>query len=147
MSFKVEIGIETFDTIKIHVIMDVSIIIARVICILYLSLGTGFAFSTSYYNSAFKKIVNDTTYLFLGGWIATCLGALLVHIHNLWVNDWRLMITLISWSILLKGIALLAFPRVINVFEEWFTPKGIQNYFLPMVIALGMIFGYYGFFA
>lgn len=117
------------------------------ICIIYLSVGVGFAFSTSYYNDAFKKIVNDSTYLFLGGWIATILGVALVHIHNFWVNDWRLLITIISWTILIKGVLLLAFPRVIRVFEEWFTPKGIQNYFLPMVIALGLIFGYYGFFA
>lgn len=127
--------------------MDTSIIIARMICIIYLSVGVGFAFSTSYYNDAFKKIVNDSTYLFLGGWIATILGVALVHIHNFWVNDWRLLITIISWTILIKGVLLLAFPRVIRVFEEWFTPKGIQNYFLPMVIALGLIFGYYGFFA
>lgn len=127
--------------------MDISIIIARVICIIYLSIGVGFAFSTSYYNAALKKIVNDTTYLLLGGWIATALGAVLVHIHNLWVNDWRLLITIISWTILVKGVFLLAFPRFIRAFEDWFTPKGIQNYFLPMVIALGLIFGYYGFLA
>ncbi len=127
--------------------MDVSIIIARMICIVYLSVGIGFAFSSSYYNQAFKKIVNDSTYLFLGGWVAACMGAVMVHIHNLWVNDWRMLITIISWTILLKGIVLLAFPRVIRAFEEWFTPRGIQNYFLPTVMMLGLIFGYYGFFA
>ncbi len=127
--------------------MDISIIIARVICIIYLSIGIGFAFSTAYYNDAFKKIVNDTTYLMLGGWVATALGGVLVHVHNLWVNDWRILITIISWIILIKGISLLAFPRFIRAFEDWFTPKGIQNYFLPMVMALGIIFGYYGFFA
>ncbi|MEP0984310.1 hypothetical protein [Ekhidna sp.] len=127
--------------------MEISIIIARVICIIYLSIGVGFAFSTSYYNEAFKKIVNDTTYLLLGGWVATALGGVLVHVHNLWVNDWRLLITIISWIILAKGVSLLAFPRFIRAFEGWFTPKGIQNYFLPMVMALGLIFGYYGFFA
>lgn len=127
--------------------MDLSIIIARMICIVYLSVGVGFAFSSSYYNQAFKKIVNDSTYLFLGGWVATCMGAVMVHIHNLWVNDWRMLITIISWTILLKGIVLLAFPRAIRAFEEWFTPRGIQNYFLPTVIMLGLIFGYYGFFA
>ncbi|MEO9484320.1 MAG: hypothetical protein ABJG47_12765 [Ekhidna sp.] len=127
--------------------MDISVIIARMICVVYLSVGMGFAFSTAYYNQAFRKIVNDSTYLFLGGWVATCMGAVLVHIHNLWVNDWRLLITIISWTILLKGITLLAFPRAIRLFEEWFTPRGIQNYFLPIVIMLGLIFGYFGFFA
>jgi len=127
--------------------MDISIIIARVICIVYLSIGVGMAFSSSYYNEGLKKITRDSTYLFLGGWIATVLGGVLVHVHNLWVNDWRLLITIISWTILIKGVALLAFPRFINYFEGWFTPRGIQQYYLPSVMALGLIFGYYGFIA
>lgn len=127
--------------------MDISILTARVICLICLSIGVGFAFSASYYNEAFKKIVNDTTYLLLGGWIATSLGVVLVHMHNLWVSDWRILITFICWAILIKGIFLLAFPRFIRAFEEWFTPRGIQNFFLPMVMTLGLIFGYYGFFA
>ena len=127
--------------------MELSILIARVICVLYLSIGIGLAFSTSYYNDAFKKIVHDSTYLFLGGWIATVLGAVLVYYHNLWVNDWRSIVTIISWLILIKGSALLAFPRLIKHFEGWFTPRGIQQYYLPMAMILGLIFGYYGFFA
>lgn len=127
--------------------MDTSVITAQVICIIYLSIGIGIAFNAKYYDEAFKKIMVDKTYLLLGGWIATALGVILVRINNLWINDWRLLITLISWAILIKGIMLLAFPRFIKVFDSWFTPKGLQQYVMPMVILLGIIFGYYGFFA
>ena len=127
--------------------MDASNIIARVICIIYLAVGIGLIFNRSYYIDAFKKILHDKTYLLLGGWVATALGMALVHVHNLWVNDWRLLITIISWIILIKGVMLLAFPRNIKSFESWFTPKGISRYIIPMVIILGVIFGYYGFFA
>ncbi|MEQ6168802.1 hypothetical protein AAOE16_16510 [Ekhidna sp. MALMAid0563] len=125
--------------------MDISIVIARVISIIYLSMGIGLAFSNSYYNEAFKKVVHDSTYLFLGGWIATVLGAVLVHYHNIWVNDWRTLVTIVCWIILIKGALLLAFPRLVKHFEGWFTPDGIQRYYLPIVTALGLIFGYYGF--
>jgi len=126
--------------------MEASIIIAKVICVIYLSIGMGLLFNPSYYEEAFKKILADTTYLLLGGWIATALGVVLVQVHNIWANDWRLLITIISWIILIKGVMLLAFPRSITSFEGWFTTKGLQYYILPMVIILGVIFGYYGFF-
>lgn len=115
------------------------------LCIIYLSIGVGLAFSTSYYQETFRRISKDHTYLFLGGWIATTLGVMLVHSHNIWVPDWRVLITMVSWMILLKGILLLAIPQFIKLFEEWFTPRGIQRYMLPMVIALGLVFGYFGF--
>lgn len=126
--------------------MEESIIIAKVICVIYLSIGIGLFFNPSYYENAFKKILSDTTYLLLGGWIATALGVVLVQVHNIWTNDWRLLITIISWIILFKGVMLLAVPRSITSFEGWFTAKSLRLYILPMVIILGVIFGYYGFY-
>lgn len=126
--------------------MDASIIIARIICVIYLAVAIGIIFNHSYYLTAFKNVLNDTTYLLLGGWIATALGGILVHTHNVWANDWRLLITVISWIILLKGILLLAMPRFVTFFEGWFSSKGLRLYVVPMVIILAVIFGYYGFF-
>lgn len=126
--------------------MDASIIIARIIFVIYLAIALGIIFNPNYYQKAFKKVLNDTTYLLLGGWVATALGGVLVHIHNLWTNDWRILITIISWIILLKGVLLLAMPRFVKYFEGWFSSKGLRLYLVPMIIILAVIFGYYGFF-
>ena len=96
---------------------------------------------------AFRQILDDNTYLFLGGWVAASVGVAMVQYHNIWVNDWRLLVTIVGWIALAKGILLLAFPQIIKMFEPWFTIKGLKNYIMPMVFILGFIFGWYGFFA
>ncbi len=126
--------------------MEPSILIARILTALYLSIGVGMTFSLSYYEHSIKKLMNDSTYLFLGGWVAISVGMVMVQFHNIWVNDWRLLITIVSWVVLIKGILLLAFPRFVNAFQPWFTTKGLRNYITPMVYILGLIFAYFGFF-
>ena len=127
--------------------METSILVARILATVYLAVGIGMLFSRTYYIESIEKLLKDTTYLFLGGWIATAIGVALVTYHNLWVNDWRLLITVVSWVVLIKGVLLLAFPKWIKVFEPWFTQAGIRNYITPMVFILGFIFGWFGFYS
>ena len=127
--------------------METSILIARVLTVIYLSVGFGLLFNPSYYRDALNKLLDNPTYLFLGGWVAASVGVVLVQYHNIWVNDWRLLVTIVAWAALIKGILLLAFPPFIRAFETWFRPKALRNYIMPMVFILGFIFGWFGYFA
>lgn len=127
--------------------MEISILIAKILSIIYLSLVVGLLFYPSYYRGAFHKLLGNTTYLFLGGWVATTVGVIMVQYHNIWVNDWRSLVTVVAWLVLIKGILLLAFPPFVNAFEPWFRPRSLRNILLPMIFILGFIFGWFGFFA
>ena len=41
------------------------------------------------------------------------LGLAVVNTHNLWVQDWPVIITLFGWMLLISGAGRLAFPHVI----------------------------------
>ena len=62
----------------------------------------------------FKKITTDLLgnppLLTFTGLIGIILGLLIVCVHNAWVSDWPLLITLIGWIVLLQGISRLLFP-------------------------------------
>lgn len=115
--------------------------------VVYLSVGVGILTSPSYYQAGIKELLSSTTYLFLGGWIATSLGVVLVQYHNIWVNDWRTLITVVAWVVVIKGVLLLALPTFTTAFDWWFTKKGLRNYIMPMVFIMGFIFAWFGFFA
>ena len=51
--------------------------------------------------------------IFISGFVSVILGTFLVLAHNLWVADWRVIITLLAWLILIKGILRLFFPEKI----------------------------------
>lgn len=53
------------------------------------------------------------------------IGLLHILAHNLWVKDWRVIITLFGWFSLMKGISQFAFPGiaskwVANIDFKWF---------------------------
>jgi len=52
--------------------------------------------------------------------IATITGLLLVLIHNVWVSDWPVVITIFGWGLFLKGAWFLVFPEnAIKVAKSW----------------------------
>ena len=56
---------------------------------------------------------NAPLMLVLGLW-TLILGLLMVVSHNIWQWNWRLLITLISWVVLLKGASIIFYPHYID---------------------------------
>jgi len=66
--------------------MSTSILIARILAIIYLSFGFGLIFSSNYYKKEIPKLLDNTGYLFLGGIMAIIAGFLIISYHNHWVK-------------------------------------------------------------
>jgi hypothetical protein len=127
--------------------METSIAIARIIAIAYLSIGFGLIISKSYYENQFERIVNNAGVLYLGGFMGIVFGSLIIEGHNFWVNNWTVLITIIGWLSLIKGIVLLIFPnQYLPLIKPFYKPKNI-NGFAIISLALGLLFGYFGFFS
>ena len=65
------------------------------------------------------EYAKDEKFIIIISFLAIILGLLNIIAHNIWVTDWRIVITLFGWFSLLKGITLFAFPN--------FTIKMITN--------------------
>ena len=57
------------------------------------------------------KEIEDKGFLLLGGYLTLFLGLGMVILHNIWTEDWRVIITILGWLTLLKGILLIAFSK------------------------------------
>ncbi|MEP1095612.1 MAG: hypothetical protein ABJG78_10915 [Cyclobacteriaceae bacterium] len=126
--------------------METSILIARILSVAYLAVGLGLLFNPIHYKEVFEKLIHNTTYRFLGAWVAAFLGVIMVQYHNIWVNDWRSIITVVAWIALIKGVLLIIFPRFINDFEFWFRSRRQLNLTTMLVLGLGLLFGWFGFY-
>jgi hypothetical protein len=47
------------------------------------------------------------------------LGLTVVTLHNVWVADWPVVITVVGWIMVLKSVAFLFLPQVMTVFVSW----------------------------
>lgn len=54
----------------------------------------------------------DDRFSILVSFILIVLGLASIVAHNLWVTDWRLIITLLGWFTFIKGVVIFAFPDV-----------------------------------
>jgi len=55
--------------------------------------------------------LKDEKFLIMAAFIAIIVGLLNVLFHNIWELNYKLIITLIGWSALLKGLSLFIFPK------------------------------------
>ena len=60
-----------------------------------------------------KSIAKNITTIYLSGFLIVMTGALLVAGHNIWIWDWPVMITLLGWVALLKGLLRIFFPDTV----------------------------------
>lgn len=125
--------------------MELSIFIARTLGVIYLSVGIGLFLFREIYVLAFRKILESPGYALLGGFMAIVGGMALITYHNLWVNDWRVIITLIGWVALIKGVILIMFPTFLDMFKGILQVRKGKGLTIAIML-FGLIFTYLGFF-
>ena len=65
-------------------------------------------------------IVEDEKMLLLIGMISTILGIVSIVTYNIFDKSWQILITLLGWIILIKGIVLLFTPKIIvNLYRRF----------------------------
>lgn len=119
-----------------------SILTAKILALLYISAGVAALRGKSSYGKIVDDLERSPALTFVTGFIALVFGAVLTAYHNLWVKDWRVLVTVVGWLSLAKGVLLIASPGTIAQFKGWY--KDTQAWGTVM-IALGLVFGYFGF--
>jgi hypothetical protein len=122
--------------------MELSVLVARMLSIIYISAGVAAISKKITFGKIVEDFENSQGLTFISGFITIVIGMLLVTYHNIWVKDWRVIITIISWIALLKGVMLIIFPKFILHFREIYKKTRIWGLFM---LALGFLFGYFGF--
>lgn len=57
---------------------------------------------------------NELLFTVSTGYVSMVLGLVTVILHNVWVLDWRIVITLLGWATLGKGVLKTGFPELIQ---------------------------------
>ena len=123
-------------------------LIAKLIGLIYLVIGLGLVFNPRYYHKMFDDLLNDAPLNYISGLISLISGFLLVVFHNIWINNWVVIITVFGWLLLCKGILLIVFPEIVKTIS-----KGLfktSSAFLVdglIILILGLVFAYFGFLA
>lgn len=88
----------------------------------------------------------DEKFIMITSIFAITIGLLNIIAHNLWVADWRLMVTLFGWFVFIKGITRFAFPKIATMWIDKFNHKWFQFvmflFFLVGIVLLNQAYGW-----
>ncbi len=84
-------------------------------------------------------LVEDSATLFLLGLINVILGVALVLSYNVWELNWEVIITIVGWLVLLRGVIILFFPEFIHAVVAKVKTQYLN--ILPMVLVVGVLLG------
>ena len=129
--------------------MFFSIAIARVLGPLFLLIGLGALINMGYMREMVDEFSKGKQHFCMMGFgiVQFLVGMFLVTSHNIWVANWTVLITIIGWGALIKGVIALLFPRV--ALSMMTSLKG-QSWWVPVAgivaLVIGGVFSYYGFY-
>jgi hypothetical protein len=125
--------------------MDQSVLIARITAVVYLSAFSGMVFSGDYYRRIPYDAYKNAGLTYMMGFIAVVAGCLIVHYHNTWQRDWTILITIMGWLSLIKGVLIIVFPKFIYYLFNLLLSVRILKIMPYLTLVLGLLFGYFGF--
>jgi hypothetical protein len=125
--------------------MNLSVLIARIMAVIYLSAAVGRICSASHYRRMVDDMFANAALTYVTGFIAVIIGSLIVAHHNTWRRDWTTLITLLGWLALIKGAVLIAFPGFVRGYATALMSGPGWEVFPYVAICAGLLFGYFGF--
>ena len=83
------------------------------------------------------KDLEDQKFVIVISLVAIVIGLLNILFHNIWEDDWRLIITIIGWIALLIGLSLFIFPKRTVLWLDYLNIKFVQVLYM-MLFFLGL---------
>ena len=105
--------------------MQASRFLAQLIGPTFLVIGLGIPANRHGYRAMVHEFLQSRTLIYLAGLLALVPGIAIVLAHNVWVLDWRLIITIFGWLAVIGGVARVLFPQnVMAIGERWSPASG-----------------------
>jgi hypothetical protein len=128
------------------IFMATSLFLARLIGPILVISGIGMLINRKSFDVLAEEILRSEVLVFVFGAIDLGLGLAIVLTHNLWVADWRIIITLLGWLMIIRGTARMLLPAQVKEFGT----KLVKNHAamttsFAVVLILGLVLSYFGY--
>lgn len=98
--------------------MDTSHMLARIFGIILIVLYSGVLLNQQLYKDIWEDVLKRPIILIFSGFINLLLGLLVVQSHSIWTFDWRGLVTLLGWLLIVSGVLRLLFPEHVLRFSR-----------------------------
>lgn len=130
--------------------MKTSILIARLMGPVLLAIGIGIALGMGMegdgYASMMREFMASKPMIWMAGVLALVAGLAIVNTHNLWEPDWRVIITVLGWLAIIRGLASILFPAAVQTIgDRMITSPTGMIIGAAITVALGAVLTFMGY--
>jgi uncharacterized membrane protein len=86
------------------------------------------------------ELAKNKNLIILFGYLSLILGLFSLIFHNLWVGDWRVVITIFGWIALIKGIIGIGFPELT---QKWIEKLEGKVMAMKVLLIFGILLGFW----
>jgi len=84
------------------------------------------------------ELTKNKSAVIVFGYLSLILGLFSLIFHNLWVKDWRVIITIFGWIALIKGIIGIGFTELT---QKWTEKIGTNAMVMKILLIIGILLG------
>jgi len=81
-----------------------------VLFVMGLGMALGLWLSPDIFNGVMRDFMGNLAIIWLVGILMLVAGIAIINTHNLWIGDWRVIITLLGWLAIIVGVLRLLLP-------------------------------------
>lgn len=120
--------------------MDITTFLAQLWGPVMLAVGLGIFVSRTYYIKIYRDLEKDVLAVLLFGMVAMTAGLTHVLYHNLWNTFPQILVSIVGWSLLAKGLLFIVVPAFVDkVGDGWANMKLIPFAGVLMLLVGGYL--------
>lgn len=126
--------------------MDLSKFLGKVVGIYLLIISVVILVDMPHFIKYVGSLINDGPLMFVTGFFTLILGVLMVVSHNVWQLNWKVIITIIAWLTLIKGLSIILYPQLLDRATLFFIQNAQAAYSAAIAdLILGFILCFFAF--
>jgi hypothetical protein len=126
--------------------VQTSIFIAKMLGPVLLVIGVALLINRKQLDALAQELLRSPLLIFLLGVIDLAVGLAIVLTHNVWVADWRIIITVLGWMLIVRGLLrTLVTDRAKTLGTKLLRDSNVINGSLAATAALGLVLSYFGY--
>ncbi len=90
--------------------MEPAVFIARLVGPAFVVVGLGILLNGPFYTALLAEAVRSPTLIYFSGLISLIPGLAILNVHRTWTSDWRVIITILGWLLVIGGVIRIELP-------------------------------------
>jgi hypothetical protein len=117
--------------------MDTTMFLAQVWGPIILAFAVGLFTSRAHYSRVYSDLQKEPFALLTFGMFAMALGIWQVSVHNVWDTPLQIVVSVLSWAVLLKGTMFIVAPNWVDHMGDWQAKSNLVSSIAVLSLMLG----------